>query len=240
MGLRFWRALRARTFIRRVFWTCFFYLRFPCVYQVRQKKPGPFIFRSLRLLVSFHRAFFCTAVWRCVALAPPAMAKSKNNHPCLIPKTPTSHGPNAENKSDRERGREERESAVCGGGGGGARAARARCVHANARDAHARVVELESLERDEDRQHTTLEQCISPPPTAQALSWAVLTSTDRFAALAIISRCSSHPLPADRSPHRLPLCLTTNLRCVMWSATSSRRASCVPRTAAAACLVSSA
>ena len=77
---------------------------------------------------------------------------SQNNQPsCLIP------------KSDRKRGREEGESAVCGGGGGGARAARARCVHANARGAHARVVELErDPERDEDRQHTTPEQCMSP------------------------------------------------------------------------------
>ena len=142
----------------------------------------------------------------CVALRRAGAARhgqvKKNNQPCLIPKTPTSHGSNACNKSDRERGREEGESAVRGGG---ARAARTWCVHANARDAHARVVELESPERDEDRQHTTLEQCMSPPTTAPALSWAVLTSTDHVTARAIISRRSSHPLPADRSPRRLPL-----------------------------------
>ena len=68
-------------------------------------------------------------------------------------------------------------------------------MHANAWGAHARVIELErDPERDEDRQHTTPEQCMSPPTTAPALSWAVLISTDHFTARAIISRRSSHPL----------------------------------------------
>ena len=68
------------------------------------------------------------------------------------------------------------------------------------------VVELErDPERDEDRQHTTPEQCMSPPTTAPALSRAVLTSTDHLTARAIISHRSSHPLHADRSPRRLPL-----------------------------------
>ena len=61
------RVLSAPAFICRVFFTCALYLCFLCVYRVRQNKPGPFIFRSKYL--SLHCAFFCTAVWRGVALA---------------------------------------------------------------------------------------------------------------------------------------------------------------------------
>ena len=59
--------LSERAFICRVFFTCALYLCFLCVYRVRQNKPGSFIFRSKYL--SLHRAFFCTAVWRGVAMA---------------------------------------------------------------------------------------------------------------------------------------------------------------------------
>ena len=59
--------LSGGAFICRVFFTCALYPCFLCVYRVRQNKPGPFIFRSKYL--SLHRAFFCTAVWRGVALA---------------------------------------------------------------------------------------------------------------------------------------------------------------------------
>ena len=59
--------LSGGAFICRVFFTCALYPCFLCVYRVRQNKPGPFIFRSKYL--SLHRAFFCSAVWRGVALA---------------------------------------------------------------------------------------------------------------------------------------------------------------------------